>query len=240
MIGLGTIINVVAIILGGLVGILGRHFISARIQDSLMKANGLCVVFIGAAGALQKMLYIDQGALSTRGTMVLIGAFALGALIGEIIDLDRQMEQFGIWLREKTGSTGDANFLNGFLSASFTVCIGAMAIVGALQDGMLGDYSVLVTKAILDFLIIMVMTSALGRGCLFSALPVGILQGSVTILARFIAPVMNDTALDYISMTGSILIFCVGVNLLRKDTFKVSNMLPVVLIAALLGILGVK
>ncbi len=113
-----------------------------------------------------------------------------------------------------------------------------MAIVGSLQDGMTGDYSVLVTKAILDFLIIIVMTSSLGKGCIFSAIPVGILQGSITLMARLIAPIMNDTALDYISMTGSILIFCVGVNLLKKDMFKICNMLPVVFVAAVLGILG--
>ncbi len=239
MIGLGTLINVGAIILGGIIGILGRHFINEKIQDSLLKANGLCVVFIGISGALQKILYIEQDTIKTKGTMVLIGSFALGSLIGEILDLDRHIEQFGVWLREKTGNAKDADFLNGFLTASFTVCIGAMAIVGALQDGMMGDYSVLLTKSILDFLIILVMTSALGKGCIFSAISVGLFQGSITLLARLIAPIMNDTALDYISMTGSILIFCVGVNLLRKDTFKVSNMLPVVLLAAIFGICGI-
>ncbi len=239
MIGLGTFINMAAIILGGMAGIIGRQFINERIQDALMKANGLCVVFIGVSGALEKIFYISQGALHTQGSMVLIGSFALGSLIGELLNLDHHIEQFGIWLREKSGNSEDANFLNGFLTASFTVCIGAMAIVGALQDGMMGDYSVLVTKAILDFLIIMVMTSSLGKGCLFSAIPVGIFQGTITLGARLIAPIMNDTALDYISMTGSILIFCVGVNLLRKDTFKVSNILPVVLVAAVWGIAGI-
>ncbi len=239
MIGLGTLINVAAILLGGLIGSIGRRFLSERIQDSIIKANGLCVIFLGISGALQKMFYLDQGALETQGTMVLIGSFALGSLIGELLNLEQRLEQFGIWLRERSGNSGDANFLNGFLTASFTVCIGAMAIVGALQDGMQGDYSILVTKAILDFLIIMVMTSSLGKGCLFSAIPVGLFQGSITLMARLIAPVMNDAALDYVSMTGSILIFCVGVNLLKKDSFKVSNMLPVVFIAAALGILGI-
>ncbi len=238
MIGSGTLINMAAIVLGGLIGMLGRRFINERIQDTMMKANGLCVLFIGISGALQKMFYLENGTLNTQGTMVLIASFALGSLIGELLNLEHRIEQFGIWLREKTGNSKDANFLNGFLTASFTVCIGAMAIVGSLQDGMLGDPSILITKAILDFLIIMVMTSSLGKGCLFSAIPVGIFQGSVTLTARLIAPIMNDPALDYLSMTGSILIFCVGVNLLRKETFKVSNMLPVVVVAAIFGILG--
>ncbi len=239
MIGLGTIINMAAIVAGGAIGLLGRQFINERIQETLMKANGLCVLFIGAAGALEKMFYIQDGAISTRGTMVLIGSFALGSFIGEMINLEHLIEQFGIWLREKSGNSEDASFLNGFLTASFTVCIGAMAVVGALQDGMTGDYSILFTKAILDFLIVMVMSASLGKGCLFAAIPVGIFQGTVTLLAGFIAPVMNDLSLDYLSMTGSILIFCVGVNLLKKDTFKVSNMLPVIVVAAILGIIGV-
>ncbi len=238
MIGLGTLINMAAIVAGGLLGLLGKRLINARIQETLMKANGLCVIFIGLAGALQKMLYVDKGALNTQGTMVLIGSFALGALIGEAVDLERRIERFGIWLREKSGNNGDAGFLDAFLTASFTVSIGAMAIVGALQDGMTGDHSTLVTKAILDLLIIMVMAASMGKGCLFSAIPVGVLQGSVTLLARAIQPLIHAQALDDISMTGSILIFCVGINLIYKNTFKVANLLPAVFLAAAAGMAG--
>ncbi|MDO4649613.1 MAG: DUF554 domain-containing protein [Eubacteriales bacterium] len=238
MTGSGTLINMAAIVGGGLIGLAGKRILNERIQETMMKANGLCVMFIGIAGALQKMFLIEDGNLNTQGTMVLIAAFALGSLLGELCNLELYIEKFGIWLREKSGNSEDAGFLNGFLTASFTVCIGAMAIVGSLQDGMMGDPSVLITKAILDFLIIMVMASALGKGCLFSAIPVGILQGTVTLLAKAIAPFMNDGALNYLSMTGSILIFCVGVNLIWKNTFKVCNMLPVVLVAAVFGMFG--
>jgi uncharacterized membrane protein YqgA involved in biofilm formation len=239
VIGTGTLINMAAILLGGVVGIIGRNRINERIRDTLMKANGLCVLFIGASGALTKMLYVQLFLqLNTHGTIMLIVSFALGSLIGELLNLEHGIERFGIGLREKTGNTGDAGFLNGFLTASFTVCIGAMAIVGALQDGMTGDSSILVTKAILDCLIIMVMSAALGKGCLFSAIPVGMLQGSITILARLIAPVITDQALENISMVGSILIFCVGVNLLKKGTFRVSNMLPAILVAAVMSCFG--
>ncbi len=220
MIGLGTIINMAAILVGGIIGLFAKKIINDRIQDTLMKANALCVIFIGVAGALQKIFIIENNSLNTRGTMVLIASFALGSLIGEILNLEQHLENFGIWLREKSGNSNDSSFLNGFLTASFTVSIGAMAIVGALQDGIEGDISILLTKAVLDLLIILIMTTSMGKGCMFSIIPVGILQGSVTLLARLIAPFLNDLALDYISMTGSILIFCVGVNLIKKGTFK--------------------
>ncbi len=238
MVGSGTLINMAAIVAGGLIGLVGKKLINDKVQETMMKANGLCVIFIGIAGALEKMFRIVDGSLSTQGTIVLIASFAIGSLIGELLDLELLMERFGIWLREKSGNSKDVGFLTGFLTASFTVCIGAMAIVGALQDGIQGDNSVLITKAILDFLIILVMSSALGKGCLFAAIPVGIVQGTVTLLARFIAPLMNDGALNYLSMPGSILIFCVGVNLIWKNTFKVSNMLPVVFVAAIFGMIG--
>ncbi len=238
MVGSGTIINMAAIVIGGLLGLGGKQFIKERYQEALMKANGLCVIFIGIAGALQKIIYIDDEKLSTQGTFVLIGSFAIGTLLGEWIDLERHMERFGTWLKEKSGNSNDGGFLDGFLTASFTVCIGAMAIIGSLQDGISGDNTILVTKAILDFLIILIMTTSMGKGCIFAAIPVGIFQGTITLLARVISPFMTDLALDYISMTGSILIFCVGVNLIWKNTFKVANMLPVVLIAAVAGFLG--
>ncbi len=235
MIGLGTLINMAAIAGGGIIGLFAKKIVNERLQDTLTKANGLCVIFIGIAGALEKILYVENGNIATRGTMVLIGSFALGSIIGELLNLESLFEKFGIWLREKSGNSGDVGFLNGFLTASFTVSIGAMAIVGALQDGMTGDISVLCTKAILDFLIILVMTTSLGKGCIFAAIPVGVFQGCITLLARLISPLMTDMALEYISMTGSILIFCVGVNLIKEGVFKVSNMIPVIFVAAVWG-----
>ncbi len=238
MIGIGTVINVAGIVGGGLVGLLFKNFFTERIQDTLMKATALSVMFMGIAGTVQKILYIEDGVLSTRGTLVLLGSMALGALIGELLNLEHQLERFGIWLREKTGNADDSSFLNGFLTASFTVCIGAMAIVGALEEGMTGEHTVLLTKAMIDFLTILILSTSLGKGCIFAAIPVFIFQESVTFLAKLLAPVMTDLALDYISMTGSILIFCVGVNLMRQGTFKVANMLPAILVAAILGMFG--
>ena len=121
--------------------------------------------------------------------------------------------------------------MNAFVTASLTVCIGAMAIVGAIQDGIFGDWSLLATKAVLDFIIIMVMTCSLGKGCAFSAIPVFLFEGGITLFATFLKPIMTDLALDYLSLIGSILIFCVGLNLVWGKKVRVANMLPSVVLA---------
>ena len=156
----------------------------------------------------------------------------IGSLLGEWINLDMRMEQFGQWLKQKTGNAKDRLFVDGFVTASLTVCIGAMAIVGSIQDGLTGNYSTLLTKAILDLIIICVMTASMGKGCIFSAIPVAVLQGSVTLLARSIEPVMTDAALSNLSFVGNMLIFCVGINLVFENTrIKVANMLPAIVVA---------
>lgn len=232
MIGLGTIINVAGVIVGGLVGMLFGKLITPRFQDTLMKANGLCVLFLGIAGVLEKMFTIQDGQISSTGTMMMIISLSMGSLIGEWINLEYRMQQFGQWLKIKTGNAKDRSFVDGFVTASLTVCIGAMAIVGALQDGLTGNYSTLLTKAILDLIIVCVMTASLGKGCMFSAIPIAILQGSVTLLARAIAPIMTETALSNLSLVGNILIFCVGANLVWDNLkIKVANMLPAIVIA---------
>ena len=129
--------------------------------------------------------------------------------------------------------------MDAFVTASLTVSIGAMAIVGAIQDGISGDYSTLALKAVLDMVIICVMSASMGKGCLFAAIPVGVLQGTVTLLAKAVQPIMTAQALSNLSLTGSILIFCVGINLLWEKKLKVANMLPSILIAVLCAFVGV-
>ena len=231
MIGLGTILNTGAIVGGGLLGLLLKNALPQRIQTALMQALGVCVLFIGVSGALSQMLTIQNGALGATGTMMTILSFILGAVTGGAIDLEGKIEKFGVWLRKKVGSDGDSKFLDAFLTASLTVCIGAMAVVGAINDGLFGDISLLVTKAILDATVVMVMAASMGRGCLFSALPVFVSEGAMTLLARLIAPVMTETAVAYLSLVGSVLIFCIGVNLVWGKILRVANMLPAVLLA---------
>ena len=240
MYGLGTIINVGAIIVGGLLGILFGRFIEERHREALCKACGLAVIFIGVGGTLKGMLSVVDGKIVYGGDFLIIGCLALGALIGELVNIEGGFERFGEWLKRKTKSTGDNNFIEGFVSASFTVCIGAMAIVGSINDGLYGDYTVLVTKSILDFIIIMVMAASLGKGTIFSALPVALLQGGVTALSVLIKPIMTDTALLYLSVVGNILIFCVGINLVFGKKIKVANLLPAIILAVLCSLLPVQ
>ena len=233
MIGLGTLINTGCIIIGGLLGMAGGGFLKDSYRESIIKAVGVAVMFVGISGSLSRMLVVSESGIDTQGSMMMIASLAAGALAGEIADIEGMFERLGKWLRKVTKSEGDKGFINAFLTASLTVCIGAMAIVGSIQDGISGDYATLAIKGILDFLIIFVMAASLGKGAVFSAVPVFILQGSVTLLARAIAPVMTDAAVANLSLVGNILIFCVGVNLLKPGSFKVANMLPAVLIAVI-------
>ena len=238
MIGLGTIINVAAIIIGGLGGLLFGKLLKERFQDTLIKALGVCTMFIGISGTLEKMLTISDGTLSSSGTMMVIVSMAVGAVLGELVDLDGKLEKFGCWLKIKTGNARDNSFVHGFVTTSLTVCIGAMAIVGAINDGIFGDYSILVAKSALDLVLVMIMTASMGKGCIFSAIPVGLLQGSVTILAKLVEPLMTEGALYNLSMVGSMLIFCVGVNLIWERKIKVANMLPALVIAVVWALVG--
>lgn len=230
--GLGTIVNVIAIIAGGIIGVLFGSRIPQRVQDTIQEGNAVAVLFIGIGGTLQRMLVFEDGSFSATGTMMMIFSLAIGAVIGEILNLDRRMKQFGEWLKLKTGNAKDAEFVDAFVTTSLTVCIGAMAIVGSIQDGIHGDHSVLFAKAILDMLIVMVFATTKGKGSIFSALPVGIFQGSVTLLAALISPYITETAISNLSYVGSILIFCVGVNLLFNRGIRIANLLPSLLIAA--------
>lgn len=231
MAGFGTLINMAGILAGGLGGQMFGKRLGKRYQDTLMSANALCVLFLGISGCLQEMFSIAEGKLSSGGTMMMIGSFAIGGLLGEWMNIECRMEQFGEWLKRKTKSDGDTGFVDGFVTASLTVCIGAMAVVGAIQDGIMGDSSILAAKAVLDFIIIFVMTASMGKGCMFSAIPVGIFQGAITLLSRLLEPLMTEAALSNLSLTGSMLIFCVGVNLIWGKKIKVANLLPAIVAA---------
>lgn len=226
MIGLGTLINCAGIIVGGVIGfVFGKHM-PERVRGGLNMACGITVLFIGISGAMEQMLLVGGK------SMFIVICVALGALVGELINIEGLFERFGEWLKKKTGNAKDKDFVNAFVTASLTVCIGAMAIVGAIADGLTGDYSILFTKAILDLIIIIVMTCSMGKGCIFSAIPVLVFEGAITLLAKLIAPAVTEEARNNISLIGSILIFCVGVNLVWGKRVRVANMLPAVIFAA--------
>lgn len=230
--GLGTLINAAGIIIGGFAGLLFGKLIKPRMQETMTCACGICVIFLGIAGAMEHMLTAQEsGALSSGGTMMVIASIVLGALVGELLNIEAGLERFGGWLKKVTHSDGDGGFIDGFVNASLTVCIGAMAVVGAIQDGIYGDYSTLTAKAVLDLIIITIMTSAKGKGCIFSAIPVIVFQGVITALSRLIEPIMTAPALANLSLVGSILIFCVGVNLVWGKKVRVANFLPAIVFA---------
>lgn len=226
-----TIINALAIVVGGFSGFLFGKLLTETIQDGLIKACGICVIFIGAAGALEGMLSIDGRNLVSSGSMLIIGCICIGTLLGEWIDIEGWFERFGAWLKIKSGNGKDNLFIEGFVTTSITVCIGAMAVVGSIQAGLLGDYSTLFTKAVLDFIIVMMLSCSLGKGCLFSAIPVFLFQGGMTLLAQVLKPIMIPMALSNLSTVGSILIFCVGINLVFGKTIRVANILPAIVMA---------
>lgn len=233
MVGLGTIINTLAILLGGVLGALFGRFLSESAQETLNKVCGVSTLFIALAGAMEGMLSVENGVIVSGGSMLVVICLALGAVVGEMLNIEGGFERFGEWLKIKSGNAKDPQFVNAFVTASLTVCIGAMAIVGSIQDGLVGDYSILATKAILDLIIIMVMSCSLGRGAVFSAIPVAIFQGSITLLAGFVRPLMTEGALANLSLVGNVLIFCVGVNLLWGKKIKVANLLPSIVFAVL-------
>lgn len=232
MFGLGTIINCSAIIIAGIAGMFFGNHLKESMQNTLMKADGVAVIFIGIAGGLSKMLVIKSGSIETTGTMMII-SLSFGAVIGELLDLDGKMTHFGEWLKIKTGNAKDHKFVDGFVTASLTVCIGAMAVVGAIEDGVHGNHSILFAKAILDFVIILVMSATLGKGCLFAFVPVGLFQGIITLLSSMISPYITASAMSALSFIGSILIFCVGVNLVLDTKIRVANLLPALIVACI-------
>ncbi|HEM2780078.1 TPA: DUF554 domain-containing protein [Streptococcus suis] len=231
MFALGTIINTIAIALAGVLGSWFGHLLKERHQSGLTVASGLAVLFLGISGSLEGLLTVVDGQLKSQNSMLLVLSLAFGTLIGEVLHIEGWFERLGVWLREKSGNSQDGQFLDAFLTASLTVCIGAMAILGAIQDGLTGDYRLLAVKSILDFIIILIMTSSLGKGAGFSAVPVFLFQGAITLLARLIEPLMTAQALANLSFIGSVLIFCVGVNIIWDKKIRVANMLPAILIA---------
>lgn len=233
MIGLGTLINTGAIVAGGILGLFAGKLFQEEQQASIGKACGVSTMFIAIAGAMSGMLKIEDGALTSGRAMLVVLCLALGTVLGELLGIENAFERFGEWLKQRTGNEGDGGFVNAFVTASLTVSIGAMAIVGSIQDGVMGDWSTLAVKAVLDFIIVLVMASSMGRGCAFSAIPVFVFEGGMTLLARLIAPVMTEAAIGNLSLIGSVLIFCVGVNLVWGKQLRVANMLPAVLLAVI-------
>jgi len=230
MIGLGTIVNMLAIILGGGLGLLIKGGLKQKMRDTLMQACGLATIFIGVEGTLSGMFTVTNGIIETSGTLLLIGSLVIGGLIGEAIDLEEKMDRLGEKLKVLVKVQGDTKFVDGFVTATLVVCIGAMAVVGSIQDGLTGDPSMLFTKALLDGIIVLIFASVFGIGAIFSVVPLGIYQGSITLGAVLISPFLSTILISELSYIGSALIFGVGINICFGKKIKVGNLLPALLV----------
>lgn len=235
MIMLGTVVNAVAVVIGGGAGMIIKKGLKEDFRDSMMKTLGIAVIFLGAAGAMTGLLELKDGTLQTRGTMLMILSLTLGIIAGELLKIEDRMESLGEKLKKLVRAEGDNLFVQGFVTNALVICVGAMAVVGALQDGISGDPSTLFAKAVLDAMISMVFAASLGVGVLFAAVPLFLYQGAITLLAGFAAPFFTDEVIGNLSYIGNILIAAVGVNLLFGKTVKVGNMLPALIFAVILG-----
>ena len=215
MIGLGTIANTVAVILGGALGLLLKNGIVKRFEKILMQALGLATIFIGISSVLKHMLVVENGGISTQGTMLLIFSLVIGCLLGEWMDIESKMEIIGLKLKAIAKVKNDNRFIDGFVTTSLIICVGAMAIVGAMQDGLTGDSSMLIAKSLLDFVLVAVLTAAYGIGAAFSAIPIFVYQGAITLIAALFGSVISDVLIAELSFVGNALVFCVVVNLVR-------------------------
>lgn len=226
-VGIGTLVNALAVIVGGLIGVYLQNELKQRYQDILNQSLGVTIIFIGVSGAMSGMLKIStSGSIETQGTMILIGSIVLGSLFGEWINIELWMERFGEFIKNKAKVKNDPKFVDGFVFTSLVICVGAMAIVGSIQDGLAHDPSMLFAKAILDLFVVMVFASIYGKGAIFSFIPIALFQGLITLFASLLAPLFTDYMVAQISFIGSVLIFCVGINLAFGKKFKVGNMLP--------------
>lgn len=233
MTGLGTLINTAAVIAGGVVGLCLKNGLKKRVQDILMQACGIATVFIGASGALSKMLVIKDGQLETTGTMLLIFSLVIGGIAGEWLDIEQKMDILGEKIKKAVKAQNDNLFVEGFVNVSLIICVGAMAIVGSIQDGISGDYSMLMAKAVLDLVIVLIFASTYGIGAVFSAVPIFIYQGSITLLAAFFGSFVSDVIVSDLSYVGSVLIFCVGINIAFGKRIRVGNLLPALIVPVL-------
>lgn len=238
MIGLGTFYNALGVVFGGLLGLLIGQRLSEDFHETLLKVTGVAVFVLGIAGTLENMLVVHGSHVESHGSMMLILSLVIGTVIGELLKIEEGFERLGTWLKEKTGNQGDTGFVDAFMTTALTICIGAMAVVGAVQDGLTGDTSTLLAKAILDMVIVLVLTVSKGKGAIFAVVPLLILQGLITLLAHLIAPIMTPQALSNLSLVGSSLILCVGINLIWGKRIKVANLLPAVLIAIIWAFVG--
>ena len=238
---LGNFVNCLAVVAGGVLGMSLKRGIGGHMQTALIQAIGLCVVFIGGSGALQRMFVATAQAdggvtFSAEGTMLLIASMVLGTLAGQAADIEGRLERLGERLKARLGAdpakpSDNPRFTEGFVTTTLMICVGAMAVVGSISDGM-GDPSTLFAKAALDFVIVVVFASAMGAGVVLAAVPLFLYQSVFELVGVFAGNVMPDSMVDGIALVGNVLIFAVGLNQLFGNVkgfhIPLGNMLPAI------------
>lgn len=225
----GTIINCILVIIGAFAGLLFKKVMSERLKATLLQAVGLIVMFVGIGGAVSATLTLTDGTFGTKDTLNMILSMVFGTIVGELINIEKQLDTFGAFCQRKFIKNSEkSTFGEGLVTASLIFCVGAMAVVGSLDNGIRGDNSTLVAKGIIDCITGMVLASTLGIGVMFSAVPVFIYQGAISLLGVYIEPYLSSAVISQMSFTGSILIFAIGVNMLGFIKIKVGNMLPAI------------
>ncbi|SHJ05996.1 DUF554 domain-containing protein [Parasporobacterium paucivorans] len=237
--GLGTIVNALAIIIGATIGFFAKGKISSRFQKTIMQVIGLSTMFIGVNGVVSQMLTFDGKAFSTQYTMNMILFLVIGSIIGEAIDIEEKLDSFGEWCKRKFNvkNDGEGFFVEGFISSSLLFCIGAMAIIGSLEDGINHNHTILFTKSLMDGISALIFAASFGIGVYFSVVPLVIYQGLLTLLASVVSPFLTDSVIGQMSLVGSVLIFALGINLIFGKKVKVGNMLPAIFLPLLYGLL---
>lgn len=225
IIPIGSIINALSILVGGSIGLVLYGKFSNKIQHIVFQAIGLCVLLVGL-----------QMALKAEQIIVIIFSFLIGGIIGESVDLEDKLEKLGNIIKNKVKSSS-TTFTEGFVVSSILMCVGAMAIVGSLNEGLQGDRSILLTKSVLDGAVSVAFASTYGVGVLFSALPILLYEGLLTILASYMKPLLTPSVLNQLSSTGGLLIIGVAMNILEIKKIKVMNLIPSLILVVLFTII---
>ena len=225
MSGLGTIVNIILVIIGSLLGLLLKKAIPEKLKTSVTQALALATFSIGMTGVVTAACNASKdGTLASNYTIIMVLSLAIGTIIVEIIDIDKRLNTFGDKLQLKFRAQG--SFGEGFVTASLIFCVGSMAILGSLQDGIMHDPTILITKSLLDGIMSIVLASTLGIGVIFSIFTVGIYQGLITLCAAAVSPFLTTEVISQMSFIGSILIMGIGINFVYSPKLKLSNMLP--------------
>lgn len=221
----GTIVNVIAIFLGCSVGFILKSKFPEKIGKIIMQALGSASLLIGM-----------QMALKASNILLIIFSLVIGGIIGELVGIEEGLERFGEKIRSRfKGNTASERFVEGFITASLLYCVGSMAIMGALKEGLSGNPDILYAKSLLDGVTSIAFTAAMGIGVLFSTIPVFLYQGGITLLARLIKDFLSPEVINEMTAVGGILILGIGFGLLEVKKIKVGNLLPAILVAAILA-----